>query len=193
MNLVNALILCGGQSVRMGTEKWQLDYHGQPQAYHLAQVVGPLVHQVALSVTNNQLAHIHPDYTTITDHTDFAGHGPISGLLSAFRQWPGHHVLLLACDYPLLQANTLWKLLAEAGEELSTLVHSTSPEPLLAFYPASTAPALLTWFHSGNYSLAKFIQQQPYKLVHPCNALHLQNCNTPHDYEAIKKYLQANK
>ncbi|MGB1032768.1 MAG: NTP transferase domain-containing protein, partial [Flavobacteriales bacterium] len=51
---LNALILSGGKSTRMGTDKGALNYHGEPQRVHLEQLLEKHVHGVYHSVRSEQ-------------------------------------------------------------------------------------------------------------------------------------------
>jgi molybdopterin-guanine dinucleotide biosynthesis protein A len=51
---MNGLILVGGQSVRMGTDKSQLSYHGKPQWQYLYDLLLPFCQKTYLSCRQNQ-------------------------------------------------------------------------------------------------------------------------------------------
>jgi molybdopterin-guanine dinucleotide biosynthesis protein A len=47
---------------------------------------------------------------------DAPGQGPAAGILGAARAWPGHPLLVLACDLPRVPAALLAELLREGGD-----------------------------------------------------------------------------
>src|SRR5574338_179742 len=94
---INGLVLSGGFSSRMGEEKGLIRYHGFPQYQYAMQLLRQYCHRVYLACRPEQ-QHLFPGINIITDKDRYAGHGPISGILSAFDFKHGDW-LVLACDY----------------------------------------------------------------------------------------------
>ena len=55
MSVLHGLVVCGGQSTRMGMDKSQLQYHGVPQREWLYELLQPLCEDVYISLS---LIHI---------------------------------------------------------------------------------------------------------------------------------------
>jgi nucleoside-triphosphatase THEP1 len=51
---ITGLVLCGGQSVRMGSDKAFLEYHGKPQCYHLYDELQTIYNNVFISCNESQ-------------------------------------------------------------------------------------------------------------------------------------------
>jgi len=181
------LILAGGESRRMGQPKGLLNYHGMPQVHYLFKMAQSLKLEAFVSCREEQKS-LFADLPIITDHPDFAGHGPISGLLSAFRQFEGNW-LLLGCDYPNLNKKAISTLLKNENKsfDIACFKHPDSGiiEPLIAFYGHSASHKLTAFFTSGNDSLSRFIQQSNACLIDEPNALVLKSADTPEDRDAI--------
>ncbi len=108
------VILCGGQSSRMGTDKGLLKLHANTWAQTAVDKLAELQLPVVISVNKNQYA----DYATIfspqqliTDNDSLQIKGPLAGLLSVHLQHPAEDLLLLACDMPLMETSLLKELL----------------------------------------------------------------------------------
>ena len=98
---LQALILCGGESRRMGQTKALIHYWQMPHSQHIAQMLLPLVEKVWVSCFDDQ-SPLFPDMPLILDQKKWGQIGPINGVCTAFLQEKKVSWLVLACDYPLL-------------------------------------------------------------------------------------------
>jgi molybdopterin-guanine dinucleotide biosynthesis protein A len=99
MNNLLGVVLCGGESRRMGRDKGLLGKDGVPWAQFIAEKVAPFDLPVIFSVRPGQT----PAYRAAIPEGDFLEDrlnlgGPLNGLLSAHELFPGKDILLLACD-----------------------------------------------------------------------------------------------
>ncbi|MBL7851200.1 MAG: molybdenum cofactor guanylyltransferase [Cyclobacteriaceae bacterium] len=170
MDPLAGLVLCGGDSSRMGEDKCFLRYHRHPQWEHLVRLLEPLCSSVMVSCQVRQLSRLsealpslpHPPLLA-ADLPELAGHGPMSGLLTAAHRLPGHSFLLVGCDYPLLTAEVLQRLIGARRKENDAVCFSRGAEavdePLVTIYEATALPAIRESFRNGEYSLRKTLQQ----------------------------------
>ncbi len=195
MNSTNALILCGGGSTRMGQPKFLLDYHGEAQAYHLYHLASTICSKVYLSINPSQDGFISSEYKTILDEPAYAGHGPMSGLLSAFQKHPKADWLLLACDYPFIAEKDIEKLVGAVGGDVVSYCHPSTklPEPLVGIYRASSHPVLLLNFQAGKDSLYRILQQMNLVKVYPDSPKTLTDCDTIAEFRRLKRELGKQK
>ena len=133
---VFGLVLAGGRSRRMKSDKSQLDYHGTPQYEHCARLLGKHCSQVFVSARDEQVLELPPGVERIDDR--FFDFGPIGGILSAMSAHPQAAWLVVACDLPLLSNATLSNLLRKRNPFKSAtyfLAHESDlPEPMCAIY-----------------------------------------------------------
>lgn len=179
--MIYGLILVGGRSSRMGTDKSQINYHGVPQAQFLYDLLSKYCQKVFFSCREEQSAHFQP---FIIDK--YSEVGPISGLLSAFAENPTASWLLVACDMPSMNDETIQKLLQNRNtEKLATTFLNTenlSPEPLFTIYENSAREKLIQFFEDGNQSLKHFLQSIDIQLIKEEKSI-LLNINTPTEFE----------
>ena len=163
MKALFGLVMCGGLSSRMGTDKAKLSYYGKEQRYYLYELLSQLCTQVFLSCQIEQVKDISEEYRVITDNEKYKGIGPMGGLLSAFDKFPNASFLVAACDYPFLDETHLHKLKDFwLGEDVSISYFNTESgfrEPLLAIYDTSCYSALLKQFEEGKHSLRHFLEE----------------------------------
>jgi molybdopterin-guanine dinucleotide biosynthesis protein A len=102
------VILCGGESRRMGRDKGLIQNARRPWALLMGDKLIdhqlPVVYSINQRQTDTYAAHIPPDQL-IVDAAEWAG--PLNGLISVHRRFPANDLLLLACDMPDLDAATI--------------------------------------------------------------------------------------
>ena len=94
------LVLAGGKSTRMGSDKGLIQYHDRPQQEYLYHLLEQVCSKVYLSIRNEQQASVSNEFNVIADQNEY--HGPFNGILSAHKAHPNVAWLVLACDLPLL-------------------------------------------------------------------------------------------
>lgn len=189
---LHGLVLAGGQSSRMRTDKAVLSYGRRPQLEQAFELLTPRVNLAYVSVRADQTRErMRAACPQIVDGA--AGSGPIAGIIAAQARHPDAAWLVLACDLPLLDGATLDQLIAsrDAGR-LATAFRSVSdglPEPLCAIYePASCGP-ILAHVAAGGHCPRKFLLANNVLLLDPVRAAALDNANTPLDFEAMRASL----
>jgi molybdopterin-guanine dinucleotide biosynthesis protein A len=191
------LIVCGGESSRMGMDKSLMVYHDQPQRYHLYTMLQPLCDRVFISCNKKQAPAIPPEYEQITDLEEYENIGPMAALLSAFSNYPDNDFLVIACDYPFLTVNDLQHLLdarKPAHPAVSFFNTETQmKEPLLAVYSNACHPELIRHFDRKEYSLRQFLQDMNAEKVKPSSAEILTSVDTPEAYHEALRLLQQLK
>lgn len=187
------LLMMGGQSQRMLTDKAWLDYHGKPQFQVTYELLHGLCQQVYLSVRPDQdvnaLRQILPDAPLILDR--FLGFGPLGGLLSAQITKPHAAWLVLACDLPQMDIKSLQMLCFQRQKQVTSFVSpfDGKSEPLCAIYEPETHSTALAQLQSNHHCLRKLIKRVPHHLIEAPDPQVLANANTPDDYQHVKALL----
>lgn len=174
MPIPNGLILCGGQSKRMGADKALIHYHHSPQYLHAYDTAKPLCSSTFLSCNTNQKQIIESGLPVIIDDNHFANAGPITGLLSYNKNNKNAPALLIGCDYPNASTQTFLRLLHTRDEKTDVVCYrhpeTGFDEPLLAIYESSALANLNEWWMQGNQSLRLFLQKLNVKRLNPVDA-----------------------
>ena len=182
---VYGLILAGGASTRMRTDKAALRYQGKTQLERAFDLAGRHVLEVFVSVRSSQITEptraAHP---LIVDSVE--GEGPIVGIRSALAAYPKAAWLVLACDLPFLSDAVLEQLLAERDPTaLATAfrsAHDGLPEPLCAVWEPAAGAALAAYQRGGGHCPRKFLIGHAAPLLEPRDPRALDNINTPDEY-----------
>jgi molybdopterin-guanine dinucleotide biosynthesis protein A len=114
--------------------------------------------------------------------------GPLAGILAAMRAQPGADWLVLACDLPRLNAETLKHLVASRQPDEVFLSYRSEfdglPEPLCAYYAAEALSILETAPDSGIHCPRKVLIRNHCRLLDPLVPGALDNANTPEDWRS---------
>ena len=146
------LVVCGGQSSRMGTDKSLLLYHDKPQRYHLYDMLQPFCENVYISCNKEQAMNMEPGYDLLPDHPSYSNIGPMAALLSAFKEFPQKNILFIGCDYPFLNVVDLRLFAGYCHTDTAISFYNEKEniyEPLLAWYPCSSAGVLKNMEKAG--------------------------------------------
>lgn len=205
---VSALILAGGQSSRMGTDKAVLEWQGVPllrRVYDVAsicceqvQVITPWPQRYDAILPRNAQFRIEK----------YPNRGPLWAVAQGLSHCSTEWVWVLACDLPLLDPLLCMPWLSSVttmSEEVlaiaplhpwkksspqkvtstNALNHRKSAhwEPLCALYRQRGLESLLTFLNAGGYSFQEWLGQinvQPIAITEANQHL-FYNCNSPSD------------
>jgi molybdenum cofactor guanylyltransferase len=179
---LHALVLAGGRSLRMGSDKALLEYHAKNQLVHTTALLQPHCREVFVSCREEQAeTYRHFGIPLITD--SYLGIGPLGGLLSAQRHLPGAAWIVAACDLPLLDEATLRQLSSQRNPlRFATAFrdpHSGCLEPLCACYEPKSRNRLLLRHLEGDNSLSAFLKESRVEELTPHDSGALRNINDP--------------
>jgi molybdopterin-guanine dinucleotide biosynthesis protein A len=192
---LKSLILVGGKSQRMGVDKAALNYHGKPQSQILVDILRgcntpPHVSCRAEQTVDFLLDLAAEDVPIIAD--TFLELGPFGAILSAFRHDPNAAWLVVACDLPLLDAETLEFLIknrhlsAVATAFKSPQSENSFPEPLITIWEPRAYPILLSFLAQGISCPRKVLINSAIELLNAPNIDALMNVNTPEEKALIE-------
>ena len=183
---VYGLVLTGGKSSRMRRDKASLTYHGRTQLDWAMSFLQPYVERAFVSVRADQADDpIRAKYDRIVDTLE--NKGPIAGIAAAQARYPGVAWLVLACDLPFLDENTLETLLAARDPKRTATAfrssHDGLPEPLCTIWEPASREAVLAYIATGKDCPRKFlIRSDDTLLLDEPNPSALDNVNTPEEY-----------
>jgi molybdopterin-guanine dinucleotide biosynthesis protein A len=154
------LVLCGGQSNRMGTDKSMLQYYDIPQRYHVYNMLLPFCEKVFISCNSEQATTMKTGYDYIQDDDAFTNIGPMGALLTACTKYPGKNFLLVGCDYPFLKAAEL-EIFSKLCIDIPVSFYNKEAiiyESMLAWYPGTCLGELKGMFELNQFSLQQLLR-----------------------------------
>ncbi|KPF43874.1 molybdenum cofactor guanylyltransferase MobA [Rhizobium sp. AAP43] len=195
---IPGLVLAGGASRRMGSDKAALRMQGQPLVEQVAARLARQTTPVWLNLPQGSTigaAHSHVS-DTVPDRP-----GPLAGILAGLeameiRQPDASHLLTIPVDTPFFPDDLVRRLYEEA--ELEDIVVASSHDrlhPVVALWPATLKDDLADWLSPPhNRRVFDFINRHRYKAVHfdkmatslgPIDPFF--NINTPADLEQANR------
>ncbi|WP_165793004.1 molybdenum cofactor guanylyltransferase [Sphingobacterium haloxyli] len=188
------LVLCGGKSSRMGTDKGQLLKGDCTWAEHMCNRLSSLGLQTYLSINPLQqqnYSKIFPTEFLVTDRVDVKG--PLAGMLSAHQLFPVKDIFVLPCDMIDIEITILQRLLDIRQQIIHADVYlytkSSYLEPLCAIYTASGLEKLSVDYQKGhltNFSVNRAIKNlSMVKLSAAEHRKDFRNYNTP---DSVRKW-----
>jgi molybdenum cofactor guanylyltransferase len=191
MPLMYGLVLAGGKSTRMGEDKSMMKWHGKEQQYYVADMLKGYCDQVFISCREDQKASVDESYGLLPD--TFVELGPYGAILSAFRERPNVAWLVVACDLPLVDNQTIEQLISNRKTaSIATTFNSPydgMPEPLITIWEPKSYPALLSFLAQGYSCPRKVLMNSRVSIISPENEAALLNVNTPEDAAKLKALL----
>ena len=187
------LVLAGGASTRMRTDKAALQYHGQPQLRW--------AFELAMKVCTASFVSVRPDQRDDATRAGLPqivdrqpGIGPIAGISAALLEHPKAAWLVLACDLPFLTEGTLQHLSARRDpHKIATAyrsAHDGLPEPLCAIWEPAAREPVLAYIATGKQCPRKLLINSDTALLDLPEQQALDNVNTVEEFDSATAALR---
>lgn len=137
---MTGIVLAGGESRRMGTDKSLLVVNGRPMIEHVLSVFAGLFRKTIV-VTNTPDRYLRYDVELTTDILDLSG--PLTGIHAGLLRSGDEYNFVAACDMPFLNPRLIAYMggLA-AGHDAVVPRFDAFLEPLHAVYRKGILPAI---------------------------------------------------
>ncbi|MCJ8283581.1 MAG: molybdenum cofactor guanylyltransferase [Rivularia sp. ALOHA_DT_140] len=159
---ISSLILAGGKSSRMGSDKALISYQGKPMLQRVYQVATECTQQVyVLTPWKERYQNILPPECNYLIETQ-PGKGPVNGLSEGLKQISADWILLLACDLPLLDVDII-KIWINKLPQIPTSTLALVPrrsqiwEPMCGFYRTKLKTELDSFLNQGKRSFQELL------------------------------------
>lgn len=170
----------------MGQDKAALWREGQSQLAYTVRLLDALLERVFVSTRADQRNDAERRrFDQIVDR--YESLGPVAGILSAMDEHPGVDWLVLACDLPNVDAETLSNLLEKQASDKPFSAYASShdglPEPLCAVYGKGSSDIVRRFVAEGIVCPRKILIRSDTLLLEQPNPASLDNVNTPDDLQ----------
>lgn len=150
-----AVILTGGESKRMGSDKAFTAFQGKPLLEHVLEKVAPLFSELLMSVHT-----LRPDlnYEQVVDGSE--GRGPMVGIKRGLEEVKTGWVFVIACDMPFV-SRALIQRLADKRDSHDAVVPFVfdRPQPLFGFYHKSCLAKMEARMQQGQRSMIRLLSE----------------------------------
>ncbi len=181
---MKGIVLMGGLSRRMGTDKAFLLWAGKPLYRHVADKMWTFCDEIYLSVNSTQKEKHSFDYPLITDFV--SDEGPISAIISCHRTLRDV-LLVMACDMPFVTQDEILSLIdaQNLGNNCSLYYNARRAqyEPMLSIWDPGMLDNLEAYFVNGGRSLQRFLSDNNIAKKMLREEKNFRNLNTKDDWE----------
>lgn len=185
-NNITGIILAGGKSSRMGTDKGFVSYNNKPFVEHIIKAMQPLVDDIII-ISNNKNYEIF-GFDCYNDLVKNAG--PLAGIYTGLKYSKTENNLIVSCDVPLINTEVLQKL-TERTNDSSDIIQLQSKGknmPLIAIYKKHCMNIFKEELKQDQRKVQKALQKFQVKTVVMDSNFekHTTNINTIKDLELLE-------
>lgn len=138
MNTIDAFILVGGKSARMGRDKASILIDG-------VSMVDRGIETLKIALSDTRITLVGGSNAEIADN--HVGRGPWGGFESALSNSVAEWTFVMACDYPLMSPSVIKLLISRIADEIDAVVPRQADgklQPLCAIYRTNVCLAEAT-------------------------------------------------
>jgi molybdenum cofactor guanylyltransferase len=183
---ITAVILAGGKSLRMGTDKGLLDFRGGKMIGHVLRNAVSVARHVIIVSSNP--AYNETGYAVVRDV--YKNCGPLGGVHAGMVNSKTEWILVIGCDLPFVTAEFLSFLVANLPASGALVpLHGDLAEPLCALYHTSLIPEIEKLLVNGELKMQNALKKLdavflPVPKEKFDSSVLFQNINSPGDLSA---------
>jgi molybdenum cofactor guanylyltransferase len=186
MKAITGIILAGGKSSRMGTDKGLLDLNGKKIVEHIIEQLKPNVGELIIIANNkNYDGFSFQVYQDLVEPC-----GPMGGIYTALEKSLTENNIVVSCDIPNITSKIIAHIISNIGDEAVLVpVHNGNIEPLCAVYKKSIAKKIKNLIETGEYKLKDALKTLNTRYIDVSSSSGFSesvftNINTPQELEA---------
>lgn len=161
MNL-EAFVLAGGKSSRMGRDKGLVEINGKPMISYILEALEKTGLPTSIIANNEEYQNL--GFPVFEDF--IREKGPMGGLLTAFNNTKAEAVFLISCDMPLIPLEAINQMIALAkNDQIRAVSVEGRVNPLFAIYPVQLKKDIAERIASERLKMTDFISQNRHTLV----------------------------
>jgi molybdopterin-guanine dinucleotide biosynthesis protein A len=187
-NKITAIILAGGKSQRMGTDKGLLNLNGKTFIKHICDALQPIVGSNILIVSGNK-EYDALGFTRVEDIIE--NKGPVGGLYTALAASKTKVNLVLSVDVPLVSTELLEWILKNHDETymVTQTKSGDKTSPLIGVYDRSMRIVFGEHMAGNQLKLRQVIEDVKHQTLEVPEKWNnqVQNINTPEEYQNLIK------
>ncbi|MBO3697589.1 molybdenum cofactor guanylyltransferase [Roseivirga sp. E12] len=175
---VKGLILIGGRSSRMGSDKAFVTWKDMSLLEHSVEILSGITDQVYLSVNSDQHKVLSAEYECIEDR--YENMGPLGGILSAL-EFLQEDLIVMAVDMPQVGAQLLEELIIPGKFVRAYQTDDNKWEPLPSYWPKTSIRELKSHFSTNQLSIKSFLDLHGQGVSIQTDSGSFKNLNRPSD------------
>ncbi len=159
---ITGIILAGGQSSRMGTDKALIRLNGKTLMENAIEICKPVCS--AILISSNNPKHKNFGFAVIPDEINNCG--PMSGIYSCLNKSETDWNFIISVDTALIPEDFVHFLISETGEfDAVVPIHENGKEPLVALYRKNCVPVIQERIELKNYKMYNLLNEFNTKFI----------------------------
>jgi molybdenum cofactor guanylyltransferase len=186
-NEISGIVLAGGKSSRMGTDKALLIFDNQTLLQRMVNLMDAFCQKIYVSGQNSD--YLIGEVELIPDKISDCG--PIAGLFSSLSASKTDWNLVISVDVPIVNQELLTHIISNADScDCVVPKHDDRIEPSIAMYHRSCLPMIQEMINTGDFKLQNLVSKLNTKYLN-CDELLLKyprmflNVNRMEDFRAL--------
>ncbi|MDO5849108.1 MAG: molybdenum cofactor guanylyltransferase [Methanobrevibacter sp.] len=126
----SCILLCGGQSRRMGQDKGSMNIHGKPMIIHILTTLNNIIDEAVIVLNNEDRIIKYKEFIEKHEFSykirfvedEIKDKGPLSGILTGLKHISSDYALVLPCDSPYITKNHVNTLFNEISNDYDCIV-----------------------------------------------------------------------
>ena len=153
----SSIILCGGQSRRMGQDKGSMIIKDKPMIKYILSTLNNEIDEAIIVLNDCERISRYSEFINPKDYNykikfvedKIKNKGPISGILTGLENISTDYAIVFPCDNPFISKNTIQTLFSEISKDSQAIVPYHDPEnklktsePLHSIYNKNIIPLI---------------------------------------------------
>ena len=189
-NNITGIVLAGGESSRMGTDKGLMKLKQKPFVKHIIDAIQPLVNNVIIISNSTEY-----DQFGLRTYKDIIKRsGPLAGLHTGLYYSKTDYNLFVSCDVPLIKTKVLEQLINAIEEEYDVIQLKAGEKtmPLVAIYRKHCELPIEVMLADGERRVRVAVKQLKTKTINVDDDLSeaLININTKEELNKVKHAIE---
>lgn len=187
---ITGIILAGGKSSRMGSDKGIVNLNGKKFIEHILEAVLPNVNEVLIIANNDNFNNL--GYKVIKDKIKDCG--PLGGIYTGLMNSQTENNIVVSCDIPFINSDLIKYIIENTSNaDITVPVYKGNIEPLCAVYTKRTADQIYNLIMNKDLKIQNilkyFITKEIFitKMQEFYNDKLFVNINTPEELEQQKE------
>lgn len=163
---ITGVILSGGQSTRMGTDKALIQINGKTLLENAIEICKSICNDIIIS--SNYQDHEKFGYKVVPDEIENCG--PMGGIFSSLKESNTHWNFVISVDAAYVEPDFVKFIISEIGSfDAIVPAHNEGKEPLISLYNKNGLPKMLYHLESGNFKMHNLLSTLSTKFVNSQN------------------------
>lgn len=153
---ITGVILAGGKSSRMGTDKALVKLNGTPLIERIAQTLRDVFERVII-IANNPEPYKYLGFEIFGDV--YKDCGPLGGIHSAFFHTTSEQLFIVGCDTPHISPELIRHIIAyPSSASIKVCKAGKQVQPLVGSYHRKSLPFILVQLENRQWKMMKLLE-----------------------------------